>query len=215
MAILPLQLARVSNQLRTSLATNQIARTQEALLAVQNELSSGQRLNVPSDDPGDSAIVQQLRKTLELRQSYSDNLKQANDQLSEVDSTLGDLTGLIQQAENIASANVGSDVTADQRASAAAVVKSLYSQALSLANKSFEGVYIFGGDRSTTPPFVEDISGVKFVGSTTVLQNSYDENTVLPFMVDGSEVFGALSTRVQGTNDVSPQINLARRLITL
>jgi flagellin-like hook-associated protein FlgL len=196
-------------------ATSTIAKTQKSLLDVQNELSTGKRLNAPSDDPGDSAIVQQLQKTLEQRQGYSDNLKQAGNHLGEVDSTLGDLSGLLQQAQDIASANVGSDVTADQRASAAAVMKSIYSQTLTLGNKEFEGVYLFGGDRSTDPPFVETSGGVKFVGSSTALQNQYDENTVLPFMIDGNAVFGALSTRVEGSADLTPALATTTRIADL
>src|SRR3954469_10584186 len=130
MAILPLQLARVSNLLRTSVATQTIAGTQARLLQTQNQLSTGKRINSPSDDPGASAIAQQLRKTLESRQAYSENLKQAQSQLSEVDSSLGDLTNLVQQAQQLASANVGSDVTADQRKAAAEVAKSIYNQTL-------------------------------------------------------------------------------------
>ena len=61
MAILPLQLARVSNLLRTSVATQSIASTQQQLLEVQNQLSTGKRLNAPSDDPGSAAIAEQLR----------------------------------------------------------------------------------------------------------------------------------------------------------
>jgi flagellar hook-associated protein 3 FlgL len=215
MAILPLQLARVSNLLRTNVATGSISRTQQQLLDVQNQLSSGKRLNAPSDDPGASAIAQQLRKTLEQRQAYADNIKQAGDQLGEVDSTLGDLGDLLRQAQTIASANVGSDVTADQRASASAVIQALYNQMLDLGNKSFEGIYFFGGDRSTEPPFVEEGGGVKFVGSPTVLENRFDENSNLSFMVDGSEVFGALSTRVQGRVDLSPALSNATRLSDL
>src|SRR6478609_5548618 len=130
MAIVPVQLARVSNLLRTNVSSGQISRTQKELLNVQNELSSGKRINVASDDPGDAAIVQQLQKTLEQRQSYRTNLDRAKNQLSEVDSTLGDLNDLIQRAQEIASANVGSDVPPDQRAGAAAVVDSLYGEAL-------------------------------------------------------------------------------------
>src|SRR3954469_5674530 len=137
MSILPLQLARVSNLLRSNLGSSNITRVQKQLLDVQNQLSTGQRLNVPSDDPGDSAIAQQLQKLLEQRQAYGDNLKHAQSQLGEVDSSLGDLTDLLQQAQQIASANVGSDVTADERASAAAVIKSIQDQTLSLGNKQF------------------------------------------------------------------------------
>ena len=47
MAILPLQLARVSNLLRQNVATQRIAQTQQSLLEVQNELSSGKKINSP------------------------------------------------------------------------------------------------------------------------------------------------------------------------
>lgn len=212
MAILPLQLARVPNLLKSELTTNSITRTQEQLLDVQNQLSTGNRINTPSDDPGAAAVVQQLQKLLEQRGAYSTNLSSAQSQLGEVDSSLSDLTDLIQQAQTIASANVGSDVTADQRTGAAAVVSSLQSQALSVGNKEFDGVYLFAGDRSTDPPFVEDVGGVKFVGDSNVLQNVYDENTKLPFMVDGANVFGALSTRMQGSVDLSPSLTATTRI---
>ena len=48
MAILPLQLARVSNLLRSNIASNSISRTQKNLLNVQNELTTGQRLVSPN-----------------------------------------------------------------------------------------------------------------------------------------------------------------------
>jgi flagellin-like hook-associated protein FlgL len=215
MALLPLQMARVSNLMRGNLATSTLARTQTALLRVQNELTTGKRLNAPSDDPGDGAIAQQIRKLLEQRLAYEGNLKQATSQLSEVDSTLGDLTGLLNEAQTIASANVGSDVTPDQRTAAAAVIDRLYSQVLSLGNKQFNGMFLFAGDRLTDAPFVETVGGAKFVGSGNVLQNVYDENAVLPFQVSGAEVFGALSTRVEGSVDLTPDATLDTRLADL
>jgi flagellin-like hook-associated protein FlgL len=215
MAILPTSLARVSNLLRSNTAASQIARTQRRLLATQNELSTGRRLNSASDDPGDAAIVQQLQKTLEQRQAFATNLERAKNHLGAVDSTLGDVSDLIRRAQQIASANVGSDVTADQRAGAAAVVDQFYNEALTLANRQFEGVYLFAGDRSTTAPFVSDAGGVRFVGSERVLENAFDEGTDLPFMVDGARVFGALSTRVQGSADLSPALTTATRLADL
>src|SRR5687768_10028452 len=150
MAIVPLHLARVSNHLRTSVAQGTVARVQQSLLGVQNELSTGRRLNVPSDAPGDATLAQQLRNTLEMRTAYADNLRYAGSHLSEVDSTLATLTDLLREAQTIASANVGSDVTADQRKAAAAVVENLYNQAMSLGNRQVQGTYLFGGDKGNT-----------------------------------------------------------------
>jgi flagellar hook-associated protein 3 len=215
MAILPTNLARVSNRLRTQTAASQIARTQRRLLETQNQLTTGRRVNSASDDPGDAAIVQQLQKTLEQRQAFATNLNRAKNHLGAADATLGDLSDLLQQAQQIASANVGSDVTADQRAGAAAIIESLYGEALTLANRQFEGVYLFGGDRSTDAPFVTEGGGVRFVGSERVLHNAFDEATELPFMVNGADVFGALSTRVQGDVDLSPAVTLSTRLADL
>jgi flagellar hook-associated protein 3 len=212
MSLLPLNLARVSNLMRTDMVSQQVTRTQAQLLQVQDQLSTGKRIGRPSDDPADAAVAMQLQKTLEQRQAFSDNIDAARSQLSEVDSTLGDLTDLLQQAQQIASANAGSDVTPDARIGAAALVQSLYTQAIAVGNKSFNGTYLFGGDKATAPPFETAQGGVKFVGSSTSLANQVDENSSFSFMVDGAAVFGAMSTRVQGTADLTPSVTATTRI---
>jgi flagellar hook-associated protein 3 FlgL len=172
-------------------------------MKAQNELTTGRRLNAPSDDPGDSSIAQQIRKTLEKRDAYAINLQRARNNLSEVDSTLGDVSSLILQAQQIASANVGDSVTQDERNSAAAVVKSISSQLLTLGNKSFEGSYLFAGDKLDKAPFEEFAGGIKFVGSARELKNDFDESTTSSFQVNGAEVWGALSTRIEAATSIS------------
>src|SRR5690606_37399982 len=144
-----------------------IASTEKKLLEVQNQLSTGRRLNVPSDDAGDSAVAQQLRHTRERHAAYLDKHMQAKMHLGEVDTTLGEIADLLREAQQIASANVGSDVPPDARKGAAEIVKSIYSQMLTLANKQFQGIYLFAGTKPSQAPFVEAAGGVKFQGSTT------------------------------------------------
>ncbi len=215
MAILPTSLARVSNLLRTSVVSQSISTIQEQLLQVQNELATGRKINSPSDDPGDAAVAQQLRKALEQQKSYAANLSSANNQLSTVDSASSDLNDLLLQAQSIASANVGSDVTPDARKAAAAVIDSLYSQALTIANKQSNGVFLFGGDNSSTAPYVETSGGVKFVGSNNLLSNLVDDNTFSTFQVAGTSVFGAVSSQVQGTADLTPTVSAITRTTDL
>lgn len=215
MAIIPLQLARVSNALTMGLAQRSITRTQQSLLEVQNQLTSGKRINVPSDDPVGASAAAQLRRVLELNDGYATNLQNASTQLSTVDTALGDLTDQLQNAYSIAQANVGDTVTADARSAAAAMVDSIYNQVLNLANQQFEGTYVFGGQRADQQPFVSDMGGIRFTGSDTVLQNVYEPGTKLPFMVNGNDVFGALSGRVKGSVDLTPSVTLSTRLADL
>lgn len=212
MAIVPVQLARVSNLLRTSVSQGQITRTQQELLTVQNQLSSGKKLNTPSDDPGDAAIVQQLQKTLEQREAYLTNLQHAQSHLSDADTAMGDLTDLLQQAEQIASANVGSDVTPDQRTAAAGIIGNIFNQAMTLANRQFEGSYLFGGDRATEAPFTSVAGGVRYNGTGRVLSNRLDDHTDQAFTVSAQDVFGGFSGEVLGTANLSPTMTGATRL---
>lgn len=215
MAIAPMTLTRVSNLMRGNLINATVSRTQASLMEVQQQLTTGKRLAMPSDDAGDAAAAGSIRKLLEQRASYKANLDAANTNLSETDAAMSEVTDLLRQAQNIASANVGSDVTSEAREAAATIIDSIYSQMLSTGNKSAAGTYLFAGDRSTEAPFIEAGGGVKWVGSSDVLSNAYDEGANKVFMVDGAEVFGALASRVQGDEDVSPSLGAGTRLADL
>ncbi|MBV8779775.1 MAG: flagellar hook-associated protein FlgL [Phycisphaerae bacterium] len=215
MAILPLSIARVSAALKTSVATQSLNTTQSQLLQAENELSTGKTINTPSDNPAGAETVLQLNQTLSNRQAYSDNLNRASTQLSQVDNTLGSLETILQQAQSTASANVGSDVTDAQRQGAAATVDSLYSQLLSVGNTELSGQYLFAGDKSDQQPFVEADGTVQYVGSTNLMSNQFDENTTETFQVNGSNVFGALTSQIDGTANLSPTLTTATRISDL
>lgn len=215
MAINPISLARVSNQFRANMVNRAIGGTQKHLADVQQELATGRKLNTPSDNPDEAAVSQQIRRLLEQRDAWLSNLKSSSAQLSLVDSTLGSIGEQLRDAQTTASSTVGTDTTAEGREAAALMIDAIYNQVLSFANTRSEGVYIFAGDRSTAAPFEEQAGGVKWVGSERLLKNAVDENKALTFMANGAEIFGALSTRVQGRNDLTPSISSTTRLSDL
>jgi flagellar hook-associated protein 3 FlgL len=215
MSISPISIARVSNLQFGNSATQQISITEQQLLDVETQLSTGKRVNQPSDDPSSAAMIQQLQNTLDQGTAYSSNVDAAQSQLGETDATLGDLTSLLQQAQNIASQNVSSTASADQRTSAASVVDSLYAQAMTIANKQFNGTYLFGGNLQTQPPYVSATGGVQFVGSTTTLKTTIDQNAQLEYQVSGADIFGGSSSQVTGSAALSPTILATTRVSDL
>ncbi len=214
MAILPGNLARVSTQMQTAFANRSIVGTQNDILRAQQELTTGRRINNLSDDPGAAALSQQLRKQLEQRTSYENNLNLANRHLNEVDTVLADVTDLLRQANTVASGSIGATVTNEERKGSAEIVDSIYRQMLQLANKNWNGMYLFAGDRLTTDPYAEEASGVKFVGSERLLKNATDESTELAFQANPAEIFGT-STRQAGTADLTPALSADTRLADL
>jgi len=214
MAILPLQPARVSNLLQSTSADNAISATQSQLLTLENELSTGKQVNQPSDNPSAAAMIIQLQKTLDQRQGYANNITNGQTQLSAVDSSLESVGSLLLQAQTIASSDAGSTTTQDQRTGDASIVNNLISEIQNLANTSSNGVYVFGGQNGNTAPFVSANGGVQFVGSNNVIQNTVNLNTLMPMGISASNVFGGLSSDVQGSN-LSPAVTAQTLLSNL
>jgi flagellin-like hook-associated protein FlgL len=206
MSTIPTGFNRVSNLLQASVLSQSIESTQQQLLTVQNELSTGHSVNNPSDNPSAASMVIQLQQSLARQSSYSNNINSAASQLGQVDSDLGGLTTLLQQAQQVASADVGSDVSQTQRSSDATVIQSIYNQALAMANQQSNGQYLFGGAVGNSQPFNEVNGNVVYSGSSHTLQNTFDDGITLAFQIDGGKVFGALSTGATGSTDVSPQL---------
>ncbi len=203
MSLTAVNTARVSLGQKLAVAQRQLSSNQTNLLDVQTQLSTGKRLNKISDDPAAGSVVLQLQKTLADRQTYADSLKGVASNLGQVDTTLSSLTDMLRQAQQTASANVGSIVSADQRSAASVVVTNLYNQVLTLANQQNQGVYLFGGDRGADAPYVSDLGGVRFAGSQNVLANEVDEGASLALNAPAGSIFGDVSSGVEGSVDLT------------
>ena len=203
MSITSINTARVSLGQQLATAQRQLTSTQSSMLDVQTQLSTGKRLNKISDDPAAGGVVLQLRKTLADRQAYAASLTSVSSNLGQVDTSLGNLTDMLRQAQQTASANVGSTASASDRAAAATVVSSIYTQVLTLANQQNQGVYLFGGDQADTAPYVSDQGGVRFAGSQNVLSTEVDAGASLALSAPAGSVFGDLSDAVKGSVDLT------------
>jgi flagellar hook-associated protein 3 len=214
MAISALQLARIPNLLSSTVTNAQINSTQQQLALVEQQLSTGNLWSQPSDDPGNAAITMQLQRTLTQQTTYSQNLATAQSTLGTVDNSLSSVTTLIQQAQNIASADVNSSVSDSERKADAQVVDSIFNQVLSTANTQTNGLYIFAGDKSGAAPYVQSADGVQYVGGNSVLKNTVDANTNVAFQVSGAEVFGG-SASAPSNVDLTPALTAGTRISDL
>ena len=215
MAIVPIQIARVSNLLSSSISDQSITATQAQLLNVQNELTTGKQITQPSDNPADAALILALNKSLSQQTGYTNNVTAATSQLGAVDSSLTNLNNLLLQAQQIASKDAGSAATATQRQGDAQVVTSLLTEVQSLANTKSNGVYVYGGDNGNQPPYVGANGGIQFVGAPNVLQTQVDEGVLAPTSISGPSVFGGISARINGSTNLNPTVTPQTQLADL
>jgi len=214
MSVMPTSITGVSTLLASEVAEQSINTIQQNMLNVENQLATGLAVSQPSDNPEATSTILTLQKSLNLNSQYQSNINSANAQLSTVNSSLSSLSSLLLQAQSIASANVGTTASAQQQASAATIVQSLITSALNIANTSYNGTYIFGGEKNTTAPYVSGPDGVEFVGSPNVQNVSTGQSLTTPSQVNGAQTFGSMLSQVGGA-PLNPAVTADTRLSDL
>lgn len=145
---------RVSTNTLYDQGTRSMLQQQGDLFRLQQQLSSGKRIMVPSDDPIGAARAHELTQSLSLNTQYATNRHHAMDNLQQVDSTLGAVTDVIQNVRVLTVA-AGNPVYSDnERMIMATELRDHFEQLLGLANTQDEqGNYLFSGFKGDTPAF--------------------------------------------------------------
>jgi flagellar hook-associated protein 3 FlgL len=173
---------------------------QDAML----ELSSGRRVNSPSDDPAAAAVLVQNHARSEQTDQFKRSASSLNYQFQTVDSTLNSVVLALQRAISLGVEGATGTMSQANRDSLAQEVSGIRDQLISLANLSFQGRFVFAGTATSTQPFVVDASrpsGVRYDGNTGVNNVEVGEGLTqqanLPgaqiFMAAGSDMFQAVT----------------------
>ncbi len=174
-----------------------IAQTQQEIQTDEQEIATGQTVNLPSDDPAVAAtLVQNTSQTSEVDQ-FERSLGSVQGEMQNADSALNSVISALQQAITLGTEGANGTVNAADRAAIATQVQGIQSQLLGLANLTYQGTYVFAGTASLTQPYVLDSSspsGVTYQGNsgvnTVTLGNDFSLQTNLP----GSELFSSSGT---------------------
>ncbi len=181
---------RVTNSMMTTTVKRNLFRQAERLANKQEIMSSGKRINRPSDDPLGYGKVLDYRKTLSSLDQYDRNIQNAKNRIDFLETTLEGVDELIVDAKNWAVNQSGSE-TMDREA-AITSVQNLRDQLVQLGNAKMGNVYVFAGFQSLTPPF--DASGT-YSGDDGYYSVMTADSMEMQVEADGSRVF-------QGAEDV-------------
>ena len=212
MAIYPINASRVTTVLQSGSLLSSLQRNTASLFSEQNLLSTGRQFLTPSDDPLRAAKALNLNEILQQQSQIVTNINHAANTLDATDLAMADVSSLIIDAQAIASQNIGSLSSADERAAAAELITSIREQLMAVGNRTFEGRYLFAGRDTDSQPFLSTMGGVAYVGDTGNIFARTDLEELEEINLAGNVLFGALSNQVQGWVDLTPIINADTRL---
>jgi flagellar hook-associated protein 3 FlgL len=155
----------------------------------QNQLSTGRRINKPSDDPVGLSFALRYRSELSANDQYQANVNSATSWLDFTDSTLNKSNEVFQRLRELTvQAANGSNPPSALEAIQSEVTQ-LYSEMVSIGNSEFNGKHIFNGQKTDIPPYT-DATAAADQTDPLGIQFEIGAGVKIPVNITGQQVFG-------------------------
>lgn len=179
---------RISDKMITKSIITNIGKNREHMHQLQAQAASQKRINKPSDDPLGLSRVLASRESIKNLDQNSKNLQYALSFLRATDRSLENLSEVLISVKSVALSQANDPTSsAETRRMMSIQVVQAFQHALQIANGKFGSRFIFGGFKTTHPPF--DHNGV-YYGDSGTINLSLGENIIVPLNLSGESVFG-------------------------
>lgn len=180
---------RITTQMTASMTLNDLQQSLNRLDTTQQQLSSGKKINQPSDDPYGTSQAMSLNGQLSSLNDYTNNITDGTAWTQQATTSLGDIDSMVQRVrELVVQASNGTYTQSDLNASASEV-NQLIDAVKQEANASYNGQYIFSGTSTGTAPY-QTGSTDTYQGGTGSVNRLIGPNTTLSVSTNISTLLG-------------------------
>ncbi len=204
--IIPIPTTRVGDLFIRQRLTSQVQLDQLALFRLQNQVSTGRRLELASDDAPAALRAINLQRVLDRKAQIQSNLRSSSQYLTATEAGLGTVSKELRDIRGEVVSVAGNLATDAERRAVSEQVDSVLQELVNIANTKSQGRYLFAGSRSLTQPYEYNGEFVEYVGNENALRSYVDLERLFATNVPGVEVLGGISAAVQGSVDLNPHL---------
>lgn len=141
---------RITNNMLSNNMLNNISSNLVRMDKYQNQLSTGKKIQFPSDEPVVAARALKLRTDVSEVEQFQKNTKDATSWLDITENTLSSMNDIMQRVRELTvQASNGTNTPSDMQ-KISQEVKQLQTQMYHLGNATYAGRYIFSGYKTDT-----------------------------------------------------------------
>ncbi len=185
---------RITNKTLFDSVSRNLSKTATEMFRANQTVSSGKRIENPSDDPIGLVAVLDLRSSLANINQLQRNIDAGRSWLDMGESALTQVEDLLTQTKSLCVEMASETKGSTERRNAGTVVDGYLKQILSLANTQVNGRYIFAGTKTDTAPFTYDETGtppnVVYQGNASAFSVKIGKDIDVEVGRDGETVFG-------------------------
>jgi flagellar hook-associated protein 3 FlgL len=168
-----------------------LRRVQERLATAQSQVSSGKRIEKPSDDPLGAERAMRLNDQLETTGAYRTAVDESRSWLDATDSALSSLSEVVQHVRELTLQAANGSTSDAGRQSIKAQIDQLTEEAKNTLNSAYDGRYIFSGTATDTAPY-SAATGDAYQGDASPVVRQIGPGVSVQVNVTGDDVLAGL-----------------------
>lgn len=180
---------RVTNSMLSSQLLRNVNNNLNRMQVNQDILSTGKKINKPSDDPVGITYALRYRSELSMNEQYQKNIDTAKSYVDHTDTVLGQLTDVLQRANELTTQGVNGTNPQTALDAISQELGQLYDQTISIGNDQLNGKYIFNGQKTDQQPYTQT-GATTAVSDNAKINYQFAAGVTIPINVTGNEVFG-------------------------
>ncbi|AHI31158.1 MULTISPECIES: flagellar hook-associated protein FlgL [Marinobacter] len=194
---------RISSQQIFSGGINRLQELNSSLNQTQEQISTGKRVNKPSDDPVAAARILKLDQELSRIETYQRNAGLAENRLQQEESALASSVDVIQRIRELTVQAGNGSLSPNDRKSISSEMKERIGQLANIANtRDASGEYIFSGFQGSTAAFGKDASGSwVYQGDEGQRVLEIDDGVTVPISDHGKGIYSSVPAAVFAESD--------------
>ncbi|WP_053218576.1 flagellar hook-associated protein FlgL [Virgibacillus senegalensis] len=178
---------RVTQGMLSNNMLKNLSNSYNSLGTYMDQLSTGKKINRPSDDPVVAMKGMNYRTQVTEIEQYQRNTSEVHNWMDNSDSALDQATQALQRLRELAVQGSNGTYEDGQRENMAQEVDQLRDHLADIANTKVNGKYIFNGTKTDTPPVID--GEVQEGGGDVLVEVA--SGTKLKANIDAGEVFSS------------------------
>ncbi|GIP08590.1 flagellar hook-associated protein FlgL [Paenibacillus macerans] len=187
---------RVTGMMQNLQLLKNVRNINTAMMTGQQQLATGQKISKPSDDPIGTGYQMRYDTDLARSQEFLTNAQTGTEILKTMDSLLQQASDVLKRARTLALQGANGTLDLQQRQTISSEIKQLKEQMVTIGNSTFNGRYLFNGQKTDQAPYTVD-GAANAETDPGLFYLNVSPSVKVPVSITGEVVFGEA-----GTNNV-------------
>jgi flagellar hook-associated protein 3 FlgL len=154
---------------------------------IENQLSTGKKINKPSDDPVGITYALRYRSEISLNEQYQSNIDAAKSNVDHTDTVLSSLTDVVQRVKELTVQGVTGTNPQSAMDAISLEIQQLGNEVITIGNDQLNGKYTFNGQMTDIKPYTTGLEST----DTGEIKYQLGSGVTLTVNMTGNDIFGS------------------------